>query len=363
MSATENTGEAGLRQRLDALLAAARENEFTLKKFQTLELELMSSVDLPTLMERLLRNALERFDCDTVSLQIFDPQFEIQRLLIEIRRTLESQVLEIVYHDNQQNFVTLFEGLTIPVLGTYDPKRHADCFKTADTGVPGSVALLPLMRGQEYLGSLNLGSLQTDRFETGSATDFLQHLAAVIALALENACNREQLKHLGLIDPLTGINNRRYFDQRLPEEVARARRARAPLSCLFIDVDHFKHINDQHGHPVGDEVLRTAAMRIREQLRSVDFIARYGGEEFTALLSDTPDKLAREVAERIRLRISGTPVNLIDQPPLSLTVSIGVGTMKNFPADQPTNTLAAQLVKLADTALYNAKNSGRNRVV
>ncbi|HTT07869.1 MAG TPA: sensor domain-containing diguanylate cyclase [Gammaproteobacteria bacterium] len=362
MSATQNAGEAELRQRLDAFLAAARENEITLKKFQTLELELMSSADLPTLLERLLRNAPERFDCDVVSLEIFDPQFEIQRMLIEISRTLESQVLEIIYHDNQHHFVALYEGLTIPVLGSYDPKRHGDCFRTTGVTAPASVALLPLMRGQEYLGSLNLGSRQVDRFETGSATDFLQHIAAVIALALENACNREQLKHLGLIDPLTGINNRRYFDQRLPEEVARARRARTPLSCLFIDIDHFKRINDQHGHLVGDEVLRTAALRIREQLRSIDFVARYGGEEFTVLLSNTPDKLAREVAERIRLRIAGAPVNLMDQATLSLTVSVGVGSLKNFPTDQAAGALAAQLVKQADTALYNAKSAGRNRI-
>ncbi len=297
-----------------------------------------------------------------VSLEIFDPQFEIQRVLIEISRTLESQVLEIIYHDNQQHFLSLYEGLTIPVLGPYDPRRHADCFRTTGVPAPASVALLPLMRGQEYLGSLNLGSRQADRFEAGSATDFLQHIAAVIALSLENACNREQLKHLGLIDPLTGINNRRYFDQRLPEEIARARRARQPLSCLFIDIDHFKRINDQHGHLVGDEVLRTVALRIREQLRSIDFVARYGGEEFTVLLSGTPEKLAREVAERIRQRIAGAPVNLLDQATLSLTASLGVGTLNSFPTDQSTGVLAAQLVKLADTALYNAKGAGRNRV-
>lgn len=361
MSAAENADETDLKQRLNALLAAARENEITLKKFQTLELELMSSVDLPTLLERLLRNAPERFDCDMVSLQLFDPQFEIQRPLNEVRRALESQVMEIVYHDNQYDFVTLYGGLTIPVLGPHDPKRHAHCFRSGVVA-PKSVALLPLMHGQQYLGSFNLGSMQTDRFETGSATDFLQHIAAVIALALENACNREQLKHLGLIDPLTGIHNRRYFDQRLPEEVARARRARAPLSCLFIDIDHFKRINDEHGHLIGDEVLRTTVLRIREQLRSIDFLARYGGEEFIVLLYDTPVKQAWEVAERIRLRVSGMPLQLTERANLSLTASIGVSTLKDFPTDQPTHTLAAQLVQQADTALYEAKNSGRNRI-
>jgi two-component system, cell cycle response regulator len=119
------------------------------------------------------------------------------------------------------------------------------------------------------------------------ATNFIEWLAAVASVCLENVANNERLKHIGLTDALTGVHNRRYFDQRLREEVDRALRKGQPLSCLLVDVDHFKHVNDKHGHLIGDAVLREVAEQIKDQLRLSDAMARYGGEEFAVLLVQT----------------------------------------------------------------------------
>ena len=217
------------------------------------------------------------------------------------------------------------------------------------------------MRYGELIGSLNLGSNDPERFVAGSATDFLQRLATIVAICLENATNHERIKRIGLTDSLTGVNNRRFFDQRLGEEVARAQRSGEPLACLFLDIDHFKRINDRHGHRVGDRVLSEVAGMIREQLRSTDVLGRYGGEEFSALLVNARKEKALEIAERIRGVIEAKHFEREDGGWLSVTISIGVSSL---PATIEGNgNIAEELVDRADQALYLAKNAGRNRVI
>jgi len=226
-----------------------------------------------------------------------------------------------------------------------------------------SVALLPLVRYGNLIGSLNLGSKETSRYVEGAATDFLQRLATVVAICLENATNHERLKRVGLTDSLTGVNNRRFFDQRLVEEVARALRTEEPLACLFMDVDHFKSVNDEYGHQVGDRVLHVVAGLIREQLRASDVLGRYGGEEFSALLVNASGESAMEIAERIRAVIAAYPFEIGEGKRLAATISIGVATIPKEVGDVTVETLANELVEQADQAVYVAKRQGRNRVV
>src|SRR5690606_11580958 len=126
---------------------------------------------------------------------------------------------------------SLFGADNEPVLGPYDPARHRVLFTTG-LSHPASVAILPLTRWGQLVGSLNLGSVRPERFTPGMATNFIQWLAAVASVCLENVANNERLKHIGLTDALTGVHNRRYFEQRLREEVDRALRKGTPLSCL-----------------------------------------------------------------------------------------------------------------------------------
>lgn len=156
------------------------------------------------------------------------------------------------------------------------------------------------------------------------------------------------------IDGLTGLWNRAYFDTRLSEMTSLARRAGHPLACVMVDVDHFKKVNDEHGHPTGDEVLRRVAQTLNELVREEDVICRYGGEEFVLLLPNTTVHGASELSERIRIKLCETSISR-GKAVIQITASLGVA---GFDLTSPDS-----LVQRADAALYEAKRSGRNRVI
>ncbi|QSQ23847.1 diguanylate cyclase [Pyxidicoccus parkwayensis] len=177
----------------------------------------------------------------------------------------------------------------------------------------------------------------------------------------ELARRREELLALSRTDALTGLFNRRYFEERLNEEFARSRRYGAPLSLVMLDIDHFKRINDTFGHPFGDQVLKAVAQTARTRLREVDLLARYGGEELIALLPETGPEDALKVCERVREAIASLglepPGGDGTAEPVRLTASLGVATVPS--ADLAS---AEALLMAADTSLYAAKGAGRNRV-
>jgi diguanylate cyclase (GGDEF)-like protein len=171
---------------------------------------------------------------------------------------------------------------------------------------------------------------------------------------------RQELLTLSRTDGLTGLINRRHFEERLAAEFTRSERYRSHLSCFLLDIDHFKRINDTWGHPFGDLVLREVAGVARRALRDVDVLARYGGEELVALLPETAPEEAWRAAERVRLGVEA--MQLTAQTPdgpqrVRCTASIGVAT---FPAQDIHS--AEQLVAAADECLYAAKAGGRNQV-
>ena len=159
-------------------------------------------------------------------------------------------------------------------------------------------------------------------------------------------------------DGLTNVSNKRYFLDVLKREIRRTIRAELPLSLLMLDIDHFKKINDQYGHLIGDEVLREFALRISNQLREEDLLARFGGEEFSITLIDTNRKKANVVARRCLKSISTAPFRTTAGE-ISCTVSIGGATFLRGPA----KTTTEELIKVADASLYEAKETGRNRTV
>ncbi|HOX43411.1 MAG TPA: diguanylate cyclase [Myxococcota bacterium] len=166
----------------------------------------------------------------------------------------------------------------------------------------------------------------------------------------------ERLHELSTTDPLMGIYNRLVFEKRLAYECQRSARYQKPLGLLQLDLDHFKRVNDEHGHPVGDGVLKHVAATIKAAVREVDLVARYGGEELSVALPETDLAQALIVAERIRSRIAREVYR--DGPrEIPITVSIGVAAWPHPGAEQPD-----QLMKLADDALYEAKRAGRNCV-
>lgn len=315
---------------------------------------------MPELLRTVFHENRADFGWDLASLTLHDPEYNLHRLL-DSTSTPRSELPELLLTDDLSHLETIFNHARRPVLGHYRARSHATLFPKTDQR-PGSVAILPLIRNRKLIGSLNLGSVDPDRFKPETATDFMEHLAAVVSVCLETAEIREQLRFIGLMDGLTGVNNRRFFDQRLHEEVERVRRDGVSLGCLFIDLDHFKKINDTFGHQVGDDVLRTVAQLIREQLRTIDVVTRYGGEEFAVLLMHADLELSVEIAERIRKSIELWEFDTEDQE-LHISVSIGVATSQFTRASDNLQEMAFMLVDAADQAVYRAKEAGRNRVV
>lgn len=167
----------------------------------------------------------------------------------------------------------------------------------------------------------------------------------------------QTLRELATTDTLTGLINRREFDRLLAEEAERSRRFSQPMALVMLDIDHFKAVNDTHGHPVGDAVLREFGQRLKGAVRVVDRVARYGGEEFALLLVQTERAGATEVARQVCARIAAQPMAIGGGKNLNLTTSAGVATLFADAAD------LESLVVAADKALYAAKARGRNRAL
>ena len=174
--------------------------------------------------------------------------------------------------------------------------------------------------------------------------------------------NRARLVRSGVTDFLTGWHNRRYFHNRLREELARAERTGKALACLMIDVDHFKEINDRFGHLAGDEALKEVARRAEAEIRAGDTGARFGGDEFAILLAGAEIAHALKLAERIHHGVGATPIRVHGGAHVTVTLSIGLATARPQPRSHDYKALAERLIAEADAALYRAKSAGRNRV-
>lgn len=346
---------ATLQARLDELLRIAKSNERKQENFQQYELALLQSTSLEQLLGIILDQHKQRFQLTEVTLMLYDPEYELQRL-IETKTHQGAWRNRLLFTESAHLINQHFGPQRQPRLLNYSPHQHAYLFPDCDE--LGSVALLPLVRQNMLIGSLNLGSRNPNRFQQQIGTKFLEHLAAVVSACIENARLHEHIKLVGVRDALTGINNRRFFDQRLSEEVSRARRAGTTLSCLFIDLDFFKRINDHHGHQAGDAVLKQVSGLLSDRLRENDVLARYGGEEFVILLAETRQSDAALIAEQIRDRVAKAAFAIPSGKTLNVTLSIGVASMTAEGVIKD----GGQLLAAADQAVYAAKLSGRNRV-
>ncbi|MBI3610941.1 MAG: diguanylate cyclase [Nitrospirae bacterium] len=220
---------------------------------------------------------------------------------------------------------------------------------------------IPLKLDGRTIGVLNIADKMTGEVFSEEDLQLLISIGAYASVAIERSKfyqKTEELKRISITDPLTGLLNRRYFQERMSEEIERSRRHHLPLSLIMIDLDDFKSVNDTLGHLVGDEALKILARCLRNSIRTIDVAARYGGEEFTVILPQTSKTDAYTIAERIC-----TEVHRLDLPfvktdqKLVLSVSVGLAT---YPDDAES---LEDLIRNADIALYAAKSKGKNRVV
>ena len=361
------TENESLRARMAYLMEQAERNHEIMRRHQAFDLEIVGCDNFPKLVTAIFRSLPVISELDIVTLSLVDEEADIQTVMNVLGVDFaEFPQLHFVATEAALGFVpsrsAALTGPPKPLLGPYSPVLHAAMFPNPPAGLQ-SIALVPLLRNRRLIGSLNLGSLDPTRFTPALGTDFVEHMASIIAICLENVISNEMLKYIGLTDSLTGVYNRRYMDRRLVEEIARARRQAYRISCMYIDIDHFKQVNDSVGHQGGDEVLREVATRIKNELRMSDALGRFGGEEFVVLLIDADLESAVAVAQRIRTSVASHPFHLSTGGQLQLSVSIGVATLEDFERDHAIEGVAHQLVAHADTALYQAKAEGRNRVV
>ncbi|MEW4982868.1 MAG: sensor domain-containing diguanylate cyclase [Cycloclasticus sp.] len=350
-----------LQSHLDGMIQRAQKNEEMLKRFQDLEVRLLSLNSLRELIEHIHDDAKQVFSLQSMSLVLADESGEIKQFLTEDGFRFDEYQSIILLSD-----IALFKeklGVSQRILLGNASNTLAKQFWPEQQDEPQTVAVIPLVRRGVYLGCMVFGSDDSARFQADMATYFLDRLGKVLSVCIENTLNYEQLRRSSLFDTLTGVNNRRFFEQRLDEEILRSLRTGDCLSCLFIDIDLFKKVNDTFGHQVGDTALRHVAEQLRSQLRSNDILARYGGEEFVAILPTASEKKGIEVAERMRKAVARAGVELPHSKRLNVTVSIGLSTFVVKQAGVLKAIDRAVLIEVADKALYLAKNSGRNQVL
>ncbi|MBL4781826.1 MAG: sensor domain-containing diguanylate cyclase [Porticoccaceae bacterium] len=345
-----------LKATINELIDSARYNQQTQEKFYALELYFLEANSYELLIRRILTDLKRQLKLTQVELFLLDPQQETQQLISEIYGKLNYSNLS--YTDSISSIKTIYAGDIQLILSN----SQNDIDKLG-AGMSQSVALLPLRRGNHVIGSLHLGSRDRQRFHSGLGGDFLLHLGTIISVCIESSINQERYKHLSLVDMLTRAKNRRFFFQALATEIARCKRSKKPLACLFIDIDHFKAVNDTHGHLCGDRALRCVADTIMPLLRQSDVLARFGGEEFTVLLPDCDLNHAKEIAERIRDSIAQGTITNDKSQDFQLTVSIGVSYWQEQQRGfGDSEAIQNHLISQADKGVYRAKEDGRNCV-
>ncbi len=230
--------------------------------------------------------------------------------------------------------------------------------RSSSAGIAGDYAsaheevCLPLLSFGENIGLLVCATAEKKAI-LANDIQALESVADILATATQNARYVDRVRQLAYRDGLTGVFNRRYFESRLVDEVTRAARYGGGVSVLMIDLDHFKRINDEFGHMLGDDVLRAVSAIFARQLRKVDVVCRYGGEEFAVVLPATQGASAVTVADKLRRAVANADFSGV---PYCVTVSVGVA---EFPANGITRD---DIVRAADSALYDAKAAGRNQV-
>lgn len=350
-----------LRHQIDELLHFGHENQQILKRHHEMNLRLIASYTLSDLIHHIFATMKNAAQLDVISMVLLDAKGELNELVSFLGIDTSRYPLFLLAK-NMTPFHPSLSSLNKPLLGPYCTQYHRGLFSGARE-LPKSIAIIPFIRHHRLTGLVCLGSMDQNRFLPDMATDFLELQGSIMAICLENVITQEKLKQIGLTDPLTGLGNRRHLEEQLLKALSMARRQQHPLSCLFIDIDKFKQINDQLGHPAGDEVLKELALRIRKASRRYDIPARLGGEEFVLVLPNTAIYDAKNMAERIRLATANNAFPLPENAFCDVTVSIGGYTISEITPEQNLTEMAHFILSQADLALYEAKETGRNKVV
>jgi len=268
-----------------------------------------------------------------------------------------SEGLENTSHRDPSAIVSMVvkNKLALPAGGEWR-ERDVPVFSAPMRIKGDSLLVLPLLVKDEVIGTFTVAAKRPGAFP-GDRREMLGVIANQVAISMQNARMFQIVEEQATTDGLTGLVNHRTFQERFQAMLGRAERHHFPVSLILTDIDHFKKINDNYGHPTGDEVLRRISAILGASARKIDIGARYGGEEFAIVLEATDRVGARNLAERIRGEVEQASFQSAGKGPFKATLSLGVAS---YPDD---GTIKADLIARADQALYTAKHSGRNRTV
>ena len=337
------------------------ENERRSKQMAALHetgLELTAELNLNALLESIAQHALNLIGGKSCNCFIYRPELDLIELVATAGEelTLSGKMRRRGEGAPGQVWATGAPLLINDYHAWPGRKREHDHFPSR------ALVSVPVRWGEEFLGVLNILAYAPHRY-TEVDMDMLNMFAAQAAIAIRNARLYGMVEQLAVTDELTGLFNRRGFFQLGEREFERALRFNRSLAALMFDIDHFKRVNDAHGHPVGDQVLRALADSVRQNTRGIDVAGRYGGEEFVLLLPETPLQEAVQIADRLRQSIADLSVPICpangDFPPVKIHITVSIGVAVALPGIRN----LADLLERADHAMYRGKDFGRNRVV
>jgi diguanylate cyclase (GGDEF)-like protein len=303
-----------------------------------------------------------------------DPRKVAEWLVRQAQDWIPAPCSVVIAHDVSGHLNVLADVGLLPGLGPSVwsaaewVMRHGSEFWAADlardprggAGAQGSAVALPLTCRNRRVGALVCLDPSPSRVPPSLGPSLVMALRTILepsAIALDNALEYQKLDTLSVTDDLTRLYNSRHLNQMLRQETKRAVRNGSPLSLLFLDLDSFKQVNDEHGHLAGSKVLMEAAGVIKSCARETDVVARFGGDEFSLILPDTNTEGAISVAERIRDRLRASRFLTSDGLTVRQTVSIGIATL-----EPGQNRTAEQLMKAADMAMYRVKAAGKDGI-
>jgi len=313
-------------------------------------------LDREELYDTILLKSSELVGAERGSLMILDNKNKL--LCVKASKGLDRSIADNVRVRVGEGISGAIAAKGIPVMVS-DIESEVPSWKNRTRYRTKSFISIPLKLNTRVIGVINMSDKATGEAFSEEDLHMLLSFANFASIALERGAYysmSEELKMLSMTDHLTGLFNRRYFRERLFEEVERVKRHNECFSVFIIDIDNFKGFNDKYGHLAGDEILKGVSRSIRDAVRSMDVVSRYGGEEFAVILPHTNKRDSHVIAERIRVGVAEfkPSVKGMTKGP---TISLGVA---EFPADASN---IDDLVNKADRAMYLAKRMGKNRVV
>jgi diguanylate cyclase (GGDEF)-like protein len=337
---------------LERILETLKENEEIARKFFEIEVSILSILDFQGLFERLLSEIREKFGIPCVWISLIDKS-EISDLIQALASSKDlRERLNVI---DRKTFLKLIDNTTSPLLLNGDLRPYYPIFPRGQLNFIRSMAVSPIRLHGEVIGSLNQADFSRLRYRPGMDTRLLEQLAVKVSICLSNVIAHERIKWLAVRDPLTSLLNRRVMETILKREHKRALRYRTPLSLAFLDIDHFKDVNDRHGHECGDALLRYVSSQLMGITRDIDVVARYGGDEFVIILPGTSAEEVSKLLHRLQQHFQDYPMG---QGENSIPVSISFGVAS---VTDPGVTDPESLLRAADAMLYSIKKSKKSK--